>query len=243
MRKVCLDKTINLTRAIMNRDVNVPSFIEVETGFVGMDRFRFVNSKTELPIENIGLAILSYKNAVEQFSFTKVDIDEQTGEKISTPVFDPLISTGSYISDFLQTISPDALNWYFNANGMMKLNYINGKVQFSNPSDYKQCKSYSEEGLDIREQTVREAYSQAVKGYVAETLESSDDSENLEADLQAFIEEDAKNFEDGMEELKLQSTMLVVNQNSKNQEQDSSQTQVSTDNLNNSNIDVIDVSQ
>lgn len=65
MQRVCLDKTLNLTRAIMNRDLQVPDFIKVQRVYSPMDSFSFINSDVELPIEHLGLAVLSYQNAVE----------------------------------------------------------------------------------------------------------------------------------------------------------------------------------
>ncbi len=218
MQRVCLDKTLNLTRAIMNRDLQVPDFIKVQRVYSPMDSFSFINSDVELPIEHLGLAVLSYQNAVEQFNFTRIDKDEKTGERTETQEFESLIGTGAHISDFLRSLSADSLNWYFNQNGMLKFQFVSNTVPFKNTSDFHQCKLYDEAGQDIRELAVTEAYHQAVKGYVAETMEEKGDTsdESFIKDLHDFMSEDAQNFAETMEQIKIASAQLVINQTKDN---------------------------
>ncbi len=212
MQKVCLDKTLSLTRGIMNKDVQVPSYMQVTTELGAMDRFNFVNSNVEMPIEHIGLATVSYQKAVEQFTVTKVQEDEQTGEKTETLQFERLVGTGTHIADFLGTLSPDVLNWYHNKNGMLKMQYRENIVPCYNSKDYEQCKAYDRDGVDLRETAVREAYMQAMKGYVLQEIDTMGEETDVEflENLHAFVEEDVSVFNEGMEQLKTEAEKFVL---------------------------------
>lgn len=213
MENICLDKTISLTKAIMKRTQEVPKSITIHRGVdPKYSSFNFVNSKTAMPIEHLGLAVLSYNNAVEQYKVTRVD--NSNGEKTETKEFENLENTGSYISNFLDTMSPDALNWYENKGNVLDFTFYKNRVSHQDLYHFDQCKAINEKGEDIREQVVREAYTEAVKEYVCESVNNSQDGEMLENmdNLNDFVTKDTINFEVRMQELKSQADKLIPNQ-------------------------------
>lgn len=212
MQKICLDKTVNLTRGVMNREMTPPDYVKVFDFCGEMHAFKFVDSKVQLPIEHLGLAMLSYNNAIKQYCIIECGRDEKTGEQTRTLKFEPLIGTDSHISDFLTSISPEALNWYSGSDGAYKMEYLGGSVQYKNPKDFNQCKVFNDKGEDLRELTITEAYRQAVRGYVANTVDGMKDDGDMEfvASLHDFMEQDALNFETLMDELRTQSTELII---------------------------------
>ncbi len=216
MRKICLDKSIYLTRAIMNKKIQVPSFVNlIRDGLGNINSFKFVDSKVEMPIEHLGLGVLAYKGAVDQYIVTRVGIDSNTGEKCEIREFEKLEGTSSHIANFLVSLEPDVLNWYSDDNGALKLISYSGFMPSIDPSNYTKCKLINEEGQDVREQVVTEAYKQAVVGYMLGSMEESDSTqESFEDDMLDFLEEDKCIFNDVMEQLKLQATenLLYLNQ-------------------------------
>ena len=213
MQTIYLDKTISLTRAMINKDMGIPSFIKVVKELGAIRRFSFVNSRVEMPIEHLGLAVLAYKNAVEQYSVTRVEKENATGKIEETSEFDPLIGTGCYIADFLQSMSPDVLNWYSKDGNILEIKQIGNKVIHANLSNYNQCKVYNDEGEDLRQLAVEEAYSQAVKGYVSNALSNIKNSGDVESvsSLHDFMAEDSTKFSDALGNLELESVRLVLN--------------------------------
>ena len=118
--KLCLDKTIKLSREIINGEkeiVNPSITINRELGEA--KTFCMDNNAIEVPIEHIGLAELAYKFATKTF-FTK-KINENGEEEV---VFEAL-PKGAYISDFLDSCTPDVLAWPVKDGQPYKFDYHN----------------------------------------------------------------------------------------------------------------------
>lgn len=208
METISLDKSIKISRRIINEDYEVPDSIEIIKEFGAMDRFKFSNSNIELPIEHIGLAVLSFNNASDQFTFKKLDVNSETGKMTETRVFESLVGTNLHVSDFLSSLAPNALNWYKNEQGTFIMHEWGKYIPPRDMKNYVNCKTYNSDGLDLREVAVQEAYSQALLNYVKQEVDEMKDPQSdlktLEA-LDAFVKEDLSNFNKNFDVLKKQS--------------------------------------
>ena len=91
---ICLDRTIGVTRDIMNGEIELPEYIKVNKVLGGMSSFSMGYSKVELPIEHIGLAYLVAQAARQQFTVTCTACGCET-----TVPFEPKNDRPVYCSD------------------------------------------------------------------------------------------------------------------------------------------------
>ncbi|MBR1984661.1 MAG: hypothetical protein IKA31_02885 [Clostridia bacterium] len=200
MERICLDKTIRLTRDVMNEDAEIPKGVNVYYELGGMKSFRMDNSQVRIPIEHIGLGILALEQARSQFAVKVVNQDRSSYERFELVNHDQ----GYYIADFLQTVDPSALNWYKDSNNQpLQMQYINSSVMRQDLTKMKECKALNEEGEDIREITVREAYRSALSEY-AQTFYDIAEAPFCDAVKEGivnFVNEDKSVFEDGIQQI------------------------------------------
>lgn len=208
MDKICLDKTVRTTREIMNEDISIPEGIRVEKILGGMSSFRLGYSSTKLPIEHIGLASLALESARDGFSM-KVKNDQ--GKEYRT--FELVRhNEGHYIANFLQNVNPDSLNWYENKDGEeLKMEYVSSQVMRPDLTRFSQTKTQDEQGTDLRETVLREAYKTALGEYVETYLELTEAPNNkyVQQGVVEFVNEENAVFESTLAEIKEQSFALL----------------------------------
>lgn len=204
---ICLDKTVRLTREIMNGDVELPEYIKVDKVLGGMSSFKFGNSKVSLPIEHIGLGYLASEAARREFS---MKVKGSAGEFTSFELVRQ--EQGAYIANFLNAVNPDTLNWYQNAAGkQMKMEYVGSTVLRDHLNHYIQCKTTDEQDVDLRELTLQEAYKSALGEYVETYLEYTEAENNpvVQEGVVEFVNNDTAVFNQKLEELRVQSLKTI----------------------------------
>lgn len=206
---IVLDKTVNETRKVLLNKPNKLDHITLHQELGILNEFNFNGSNVKLPIRNVGLGTECFKRATDSFMVTVVKKDG-TYEK----VFEPLVGTDMKISDFVRDIDPKALNWYFKTASMPAdySQYGNNEPLFEpnfesttinimpDMGNYKEGRDIDRGGADLRKMTVSEAYNEAVKMYKDLAIENNAMSEK---ELETFIEQDAKAFEENMSELEI----------------------------------------
>ena len=205
--RICLDKTVRLTREIMNGNVELPEYIKVEKILGAMSSFRFGNSKVSLPIEHIGLGYLASEAARREFS---MKVKGSTGEYTTFELVRQ--EEGSYIANFLKAVCPDVLNWYQNAAGeQMKMEYVGSTVLRDHLNRYVPCKTVDEQGVDLRELTLQEAYKSALGEYVETYLDYTEAANNpvVQEGVVDFVNNDTAVFNQNLEALKVQSLATI----------------------------------
>ncbi len=205
---ICLDRTIGVTRDIMNGEIELPEYIRVNKVLGGMSSFSMGYSKVELPIEHIGLAYLVGQAARKQFTVKTQGSDGKFFDRFELVNQD----YDYYIADCLRNVSPDALNWYTRKDGStMDMPYVNSQVLREIVTGHTQCKVTNEQGQDLRELAITEAYKNAVGEYVETVGEISEcpNSEFFKEYAVDFVNCDMAAFNAQMEQLKAQSMKLV----------------------------------
>lgn len=204
---ICLDKTVRLTREIMNGDVELPEYIKVEKVLGGMSSFSFGYSKVKLPIEHIGLGYLASEAARREFS---MKVKGEKGEYTSFELVRQ--EQGAYIANFLNAVNPDALNWYQNTSGeQMRMEYVGSIVLRDHLNHYIPCKTTDEQGVDLRELTLQEAYKSALGEYVETYLDYTEAENNpvVQEGVVNFVNNDTAVFNQNLEMLKAQSLAII----------------------------------
>ena len=204
---ICLDKTVRLTREIMNGDVELPEYIKVQKVLGGMSSFSFGYSKVSLPIEHIGLGYLAAEAARREF------LMKVKGETSEYDKFELVRQEeGAYIANFLNNVRPDTLNWYQNASGeQMQMEYVGGTVLRDHLNHFIQCKTTDDQGVDLRELTLREAYKSAMGEYVETYLDYTEAADNpvVQEGVVDFVNSDTAVFDQNLAMLKAQSLTTI----------------------------------
>jgi len=218
MDRICLDKTIALSRDIMNEKAQLPENVQVQTILGAKYSFNFQGSDVLLPIDHIGLAVLSYEATKEGFTVTRREPDGS-----ETKDYEPIQhEQGIYLSDFVSSISPNTLNWYKRTNGEeMHLTYVGSNVIREQTQGYEQCKSLGENGEDYRVMAITEGFKAGLNEYCAETIAENinqGNNENLTYPLSITCKEEMQNFLDLMGDLYIKSAHCLPNQDSAMQE-------------------------
>lgn len=203
MDQICLDRTVRETRDIMNEDVALPEYIWVTKELGGMKSFHFGYSKVELPIEHIGFATLAAELARREFSVLV------RGEQKEYRYFEMLNhDQGAAIANFLNYVSPNALNWYkSDKDGTpYSYEYVNSKVLREPTTGYSQCKAVDPQtGEDYRQLTLTEAYKYALGEYV----QTCENNEYFQEAMVEFVKKDMEVFQAGLENLQQQSLLTI----------------------------------
>ena len=208
MNRICLDKTIRETRAIMNQDSVLPEGIRVKKELGAMTSFRVGYSANWLPIEHVGFATLALENARDAFSM-KVKSDNGKEYRKFELVRH---NEGHYIANFLQSVSPDSLNWYENKDGeQLKMEYVSSQVSRPDLTRYTQTKTQNEQGEDLRETVLRDAYKTALGEYVETYLDLTEARNNqyVQEGVVNFVNEENAVFESTLASLKEQSLLTL----------------------------------
>ena len=121
--KISLDRSISLTREIMNGDKGVNKYININKFCGEMQSFNFTacSSSKPISIEHIGLAEMAYNQAVSIFQTTIAKKGEEP-----VKVFEPLIE-GSHLSDYIKNCQADTLAWYRQGDKSMSMDYAWGE--------------------------------------------------------------------------------------------------------------------
>lgn len=217
MDKICLDKTVRTTRDIMNEEMSIPEGIRVEKVLGGMNTFRVGYSPIKLPIEHIGFATLALESARDSFS---MKVKNEKGNEYRT--FELVRhDEGHYIANFLQNVNADSLNWYQDKDGeQLKMSYVSSQVMRPDLTRYTQTKAQNEQGEDLRETVLREAYKTALGEYVETYLELTEAPNNqyVQEGVVEFVNEENAVFENALLELKEQSLQTIPNSTQETQQ-------------------------
>jgi len=117
--KICLDKSIELSRKIINGDEEINPYIHINRELGEAKTFNIGNSSIEIAIEHIGLAELAYRKAVSSFYSTKI-----AGDGNEEKIFEEL-EPNDYISNFIDNCTTDTLAWYKKGSENFKFDYHN----------------------------------------------------------------------------------------------------------------------
>ena len=187
--KIGLDKTIALTREIMNGNAQVNKYININKQFGEMVSFNFTacSSSKPIPIEHIGLAEMAYNQAVSVFSTTVVN----KGEEPKT-VFEPL-TEGSNLSNFIDNCQQDTLAWYKQGDKNLSMNYAWGesKVLRYDLTKFQRFYDKHTEACSDREATIVGVMDCAMKEYLTQAEANGvevDQSKFWYSELDAFCQ-------------------------------------------------------